>query len=246
LSKHATHTSNQINIQGKVYVRLFVGRLKLKLPFLSQNTVSSIPMSVLRNWRSALFSSSPPIAVKWGVLQRFSSGNTWIETGTLRGDTTQHLNQLGNNVVTIEASKFWFEKAAERFLKNPQITPVYGESTDVLAKEVMMLLESGVREISFFLDGHYSGGNTFQGTKDTPIVKELEIIESFLNRIETISVFVDDIRLFSKFNTTHGDYPELSYLTQWAQRNNLEWTIELDVFVATNNLSRINTYVNGG
>lgn len=217
----------------------------MKIPSLVRFSASRIPAGVLRKWESANFSSSPPIAVKWGVLQRFSSGINWIETGTLHGDTAQHLNELGNNVVTIEASKFWFEEAEKRFLKNPQVTPVYGESNDVLAKVIMGLLESGVREISLFLDGHYSGGNTFQGTKDTPIVKELEIIESFLERIETISVFIDDIRLFSKFNTTHGDYPELSYLTQWAQKNDLEWTIELDVFIATNNVKRIDAYVNG-
>jgi hypothetical protein len=200
---------------------------------------------VLRKWKNVRFSSSPPIAVKWCVLQRFASGVNWIETGTLHGDTALNLNKLGNNVVTIEASKFFFEKAEKRFLKNPQITPVYGDSSDVLAREILGLLEGGVNEISFFLDGHYSGGDTFQSTKDTPIVKELEIIESFLERIETISVFIDDIRLFSKFNTTHGDYPELSYLTQWAQKNDLEWTIELDVFIATNNIPRIDAYVNG-
>jgi hypothetical protein len=217
----------------------------LKIQSLLRYSTSRISPGVLRKWKNVRFSSSPPIAVKWCVLQRFASGVNWIETGTLHGDTALHLNKLGNNVVTIEASKFFFEKAEKRFLNNPQITPVYGDSSDVLAREILSLLEAGVNEISFFLDGHYSGGDTFQSAKDTPIVKELEIIESFLERIETISVFIDDIRLFSKFNTTHRDYPELSYLTQWAQKNGLEWTIELDVFIATNNIPRINACVNG-
>lgn len=217
----------------------------MKIRSLLQHLLPRTSMGVLRQWKSNRYISSPPISVKWCVLERFGSGNNWIETGTLHGDTAQHLNELGNNVVTIEASKSLFEKAETRFLSNPQITPVFGESNDVLAREVMNLLERGVCEISFFLDGHYSGGNTFQGTKDTPIVKELEIIESFLERIEIVTVFIDDIRLFSKFNTTHGDYPDLNYLAQWAEKNDLEWTIELDVFIATNNVPLIKEYVNG-
>jgi len=55
----------------------------------------------------------------------------------------------------------------------------------------------------FWLDGHYSGGNTGKGEKETPIMEEIEtILSSPLPHV----VLVDDARCFG----TEKDYPTLS------------------------------------
>jgi hypothetical protein len=46
-----------------------------------------------------------------------------------------------------------------------------------------------------------------------------------------IWVFVDDFRCFVK---SEKDYPAPSVLVNWAIRNNLNWTVENDILLATN------------
>ena len=57
----------------------------------------------------------------------------------------------------------------------------------------------------FWLDGHYSGGETARGKKDTPILEEL--ITIFGAKEEHI-ILIDDARLFGSAK----DYPSLKEL----------------------------------
>ena len=84
-------------------------------------------------------------------------------------------------------------------------------------------------DVCFWLDGHYSAGITFQGDADTPIVQELAIIEKYLNRYRSVVVIIDDIRC-SHLDSDH--YPSLNFYVEWSNRNNLNWIIELDSFIA--------------
>lgn len=186
-------------------------------------------------WVTQGFSSPAPIQIKWKVLERYQSGKTWIETGTLWGETTRYLSSKGNKVVTIEADLTLFERASELFNSENSISVIHGTSEDKLNSVVGELVSSGITELSLWLDGHYSGVGTFHGKLDTPIMQELSTIEKYLPKLKDVSIFVDDIRLFNKNNHKHNDYPDLNTLVEWANRNNLEWTIELDIFVATSN-----------
>lgn len=190
------------------------------------------------DWVRSGFKSPAPVQVKWNVLDRYASGNFWIETGTLWGETTNHLALRGNRVITIEAEKYIYELALEKFSGNNQITVLHGESEKSLRKVLEELLAAGIRELSLWLDGHFSGEGTHHGLLDTPITKELEILSEFIQKFTLISVFVDDIRLFNKANNTHKDYPDLNFLAHWASKHGLDWTIELDIFVATNNFNK--------
>lgn len=89
----------------------------------------------------------------------------------------------------------------------------------------------------FWLDGHYSAGDTYSGERDTPILLELDAIGGALDRLGEVLVFVDDVRLFATQHheiesETRDGYPKLSQLVNWADFNNLQWTIEHDIFIA--------------
>jgi hypothetical protein len=60
----------------------------------------------------------------------------------------------------------------------------------------------------FWLDGHYSGGNTGKGEKDTPIMAELATI--YASDIPHV-VLIDDARCFG----TDKDYPSQNELASY-------------------------------
>ena len=89
-------------------------------------------------------------------------------------------------------------------------------------------------DINFWFDGHNSGGVTFKGPNDTPIVEALQCNSQHLSRFHKIVVQIDDIRLFIGRIYTHGPYPSLDYLVDWAREHKMTWHIEQDIFICRN------------
>lgn len=59
-----------------------------------------------------------------------------------------------------------------------------------------------IKNTIFFLDGHYSSGNTGKGTKDCPLIEEIQnIVNNFL--YEAI-IIIDDHRLFGKSSKNYN------------------------------------------
>ncbi len=46
--------------------------------------------------------------------------------------------------------------------------------------------------VTFWLDGHYSGGRTAMGAKSTPLIEELTTIEN--HHVKTHTILIDDLR----------------------------------------------------
>ena len=90
------------------------------------------------------------------------------------------------------------------------------------------------KDISFWLDGHFSQGETFKGLNDTPILEELKIISDFLSKMSNVTILIDDVRLFRTDVKLSETYPDLRKLVDFATDKNLYWTIEADIFVMTN------------
>ncbi len=121
-----------------------------------------------------------------------------IETGTYLGDTVNALKNDFDEIFTIELSKDLFEKATKRFNNVSKIHCYQGNSKDILPN----ILDNINQIPIFWLDAHYSAGITAKGDKDTPIIEELKIILSKLNK--TV-ILIDDAREFG----TEADYPSL-------------------------------------
>jgi hypothetical protein len=181
-----------------------------------------------RAWVGRGYAAPSPPPVKRDVLRRNGLPDaTWIETGTYLGDTSAYLATFARRVVTIEPDAAHAARAQERFRHTTGVEVVRGTSEEELSRVL-----SGVSgNVCLWLDGHFSGGTTFQGTKDTPIADELAAVAAAMPRFPAVVVLVDDVRCFQAARP--GDaYPPLDFLVDWARANGLSWHIEHDIFVA--------------
>ena len=167
-------------------------------------------------------------------MRRRGGNGIWIETGTFLGDTTLFLSTFGSKVITLEPDSKLFQAARDRFQNNPSIVCIHGTSEGRLAGILNDLPAIELSNVSFWLDGHYSGGVTYKSDVDTPIVFELSCIEKLLDQCKLISILIDDVRCFNSTSQEYSQYPDLKYLVAWSEKNNLFWTIEHDVFIISN------------
>jgi hypothetical protein len=189
-------------------------------------------------WADAGFSLPAPWSIKMAVLDRYKiPGAVFIETGTLYGDTTRYLAQEAPRVVSLEPMKSLFLSSKDR-LSDLQNVILINKSSEDGFKEAIAKAES--EDLCFWLDGHFSRENTFDGGRDTPIIFELETIaEDYRNgRIHNAIVFVDDVRLFVQQyrelpdSPARDGYPPLFWLASWAENLGFSWFIEHDIFIA--------------
>ena len=185
-------------------------------------------------WFSNGFTGNSPDLVKRRVLSRHTTHNaTFVETGTFLGDTSAFLASFSANLYTIEPEEKLHKMANHRFRDASKIETLKGTSEEIFPE----LLPTLSGDISFWLDGHYSGGITFRGDSECPVELELEQIEKNLERFNKVSVLIDDVRCFPLFQTSannKSDYPPLDTLVDWSRRNKFSWQIEHDIFIAKN------------
>ena len=124
-----------------------------------------------------------------------------VETGTLLGDMVAAMKNNFEEIYSIEISPELASRAKQRFADNSNVHIIENDSAIALKSLVPSLSQPAL----FWLDGHYSGGNTGKGEKVTPIMEELATIySSGLAHV----VLIDDARLFS----TDIDYPTMAEL----------------------------------
>jgi len=186
--------------------------------------------SGLREWQSRDYNVPCPPSIKHSVLRRHNlSDATWVETGTFTGDTTKFLSEIASKVYTIEPEPNLYAAALLKF-SGVRSVNIINEISEVAFKTLLPQLCGNV---CFWLDGHYSGPSTFAGPNDTPLCEELCDIAKYLPSFNSVVVAIDDIRLCGKTHV-YGSYPSLDYLVDWARSNDLSWSIEFDIFLASN------------
>jgi hypothetical protein len=132
----------------------------------------------------------PSLTVK--EVKDFSKWNTetFIETGTHMGDTTANMINEFEKLYSIELSENYASKAMVRFSSDNKVKIIQGDSVDVLNN-----LSTEVRgNIFFWLDGHWSGGDTARGSLDCPLLEEIKIINEKYEG--NCIIAIDDVRLF--------------------------------------------------
>jgi hypothetical protein len=198
--------------------------------FLLKNKIG-VPFQDLKNWNQRDFLSPSPHVIKQKCLLRNSTpGVTWIETGTFMGDTTDVLAKNANFVYSIEPEKDLFKKAKLRFLNVKNVEIINAGSEEAFPD----LLKKVSGDVNFWLDGHYSGGITFQGKIDTPVQAELTEIAANMGHFKKVSVLIDDVRCFNPKIFEYQHYPSIDFLVDWARANDFTWMIEHDIFIAKN------------
>lgn len=141
------------------------------------------------------------------TLKKIFNITIFIETGTYNGDTSACAAQIFDEVHTIELSPEFYNRACHRFKNNSRVTVHLGDSKHVLPQ---LLATIDNQKILFWLDGHYSAGNTAKGETNTPILQELAAIKA--SKINNSIIMIDDIRLFQQphidaSQTSVGGYP---------------------------------------
>lgn len=118
----------------------------------------------------------------------------------------QHFDQI----YSIELSPEYYQIAARRFRQSSHIHLICGDSRDTLSGVVQELDHPAL----FWLDGHYSGGKTAKGFRDTPIYEELKHIVH--GPVRGHVMIIDDAHLFG----VDSDYPSLQDLAAFIESQN--------------------------
>lgn len=119
----------------------------------------------------------------------FKKYTCFIETGTHNGDTTFAVEPYFDEIYTIELAETYYYNAKSKYYGD-KIKFILGDSSIVLEK----LLPTITAKSIFFLDGHWSGGDTARSNKDCPLEEEITHINE-LYKQEGI-IIIDDFRLF--------------------------------------------------
>jgi hypothetical protein len=165
----------------------------------------------------------PPHKVKQQTLQihaqRFGL-SILVETGTYHGDMVESMKHRFNRIYSIELSHRLYTEAKDRFKSATHIELIHGDSGVELAKLMKVIDEPAL----FWLDGHYSAGETARGNKDTPIYEELAHILGAPDHGHVI--IIDDARCFG----TDPAYPSIQALEEFirSKRPNIDILVQDD------------------
>ena len=135
----------------------------------------------LMRWILGGRNGAPPHKIKQKVLRDFAKAyklSYFVETGTHSGAM---VNPMRGKFY--QSAKKWFENDAS-------VSMIHGDSGVELKTVVKQLPGPSL----FWLDGHCSAGSTARGSKDTPIIEELDHIYAE-NKYKHL-VIIDDARLF--------------------------------------------------
>ena len=172
-----------------------------QLPVIRQ----SLAKSEVAAWLASGKVGATPHCVKQANLRRLARQLevlTLVETGTFRADMMCAMRNSFAELYSIELSEQLYEYSKTRCKTFGNIHLLHGDS----AVQLPLICGKLQGRALFWLDGHYSGGDTALGDVVSPIIGELNAIRSF-QQIEPIIV-IDDARLFA----VGTGYPTLSQL----------------------------------
>ncbi len=132
----------------------------------------------------------------------------FIETGTFLGDMVAAVTNDFERIYSMEFSEDLFNRAAKKFEGHHHVTILHGESSQIMPD----LLRHIDVPCLFWLDGHYSSGDSEKGKREATILKELKQI--FNHPIKNHVILIDDAHLITEKN----DSPTLKFLRNCAER----------------------------
>lgn len=170
----------------------------------------------------------PPQSVKLAVIRQnipVPRPRVFIETGTYRGDTVAAVKDAYSSVISIEVDETLYKMACERFAADKNVKIVQGDCAQVLPAILAALHEPAV----FWLDGHYSGGETGKGEIEDPIIISLNQIAALPAQEHVI--FVDDARTFDG----REGRPDISDVFNSIKKINSRYILRVqnDIIIAT-------------
>ncbi|MDX6477007.1 MAG: hypothetical protein QOH95_2518, partial [Gaiellaceae bacterium] len=95
-----------------------------------------------------------------------------VETGTYTGATARLLGGMFDSVVTIERSDDYFQRASAVLGAMPNVRQIHGHSGEALAT----VAPGADGPTLYWLDAHWSGGDTAGSDDPVPLMRELDAI----------------------------------------------------------------------
>ncbi len=130
----------------------------------------------------------------------------FVETGSYEGGGIAAALRDGFiEIHSIELSEKYYSYCQAKFAGYSNVHLWHGDSGEILAHVIEPIQEP----ITFWLDGHFSGGGTAKGVMNTPLLQELEAIKK--HPIKTHTIIIDDIRLLGR---DEFDFIQMSEITQ--------------------------------
>jgi len=187
---------------------------------------------IFREWIQFVardYSAPSPTHFKMKTLVSFSlkEGN-WVETGTYKGGTTKYLAKRFPKVISIEPSPKYFAYSQSRLKKLKNVTLLNGSSEDLFEGAIT----AAGPIVNLWLDGHFSEGGTFLGSKISPIEEELNAVIKQIDGLQKLVIFIDDVRLFPRSIDQETGYPKFQWLIDWCAKNGFRWQIQNDILIA--------------
>ncbi|GLI54160.1 hypothetical protein [Thermodesulfovibrio yellowstonii] len=97
--------------------------------------------------------------------------DVFVESGTYKGETAKRMSKFFKKVYTIEKSDVMYDIAKENLKGILNVTMLKGDSREHLAE-----ILNNNDNILFWLDAHWSGGETYGEEDECPLIEELNII----------------------------------------------------------------------
>jgi hypothetical protein len=169
----------------------------------------------------------PPQSIKLAVINHVPAPRpgVFVETGTYHGDTVEAVKRLYDSVISIEVDDALYRRACSRFAGDGHVRIMHGDCASILPAILSELHETAV----FWLDGHYSGGETGKGVVEDPILISLGQIAS--HPIKEHVIFIDDARTFDG----REGRPDVADVFNSIKKINGRYVIKIqnDIIVAT-------------
>ena len=160
---------------------------------------------IIAKWDKRGRPSPPPPVFKHQTIRDYAKRyklRIFVETGTYYGDTIAAVRSSFDKLYSIELGRDRYERARKRFVRKDKVTILHGDSGIEIEKVLNWLDHPAL----FWLDGHFSEGDSNRGDKDTPIIEELTHILN--SQIEGHVILIDDAHYFGK----DPDYPRIEEL----------------------------------
>lgn len=149
------------------------------------------------------------------LIEDINDYSTFLETGTSYGATIISIYQYFSKLWTVELSEELYNISKQNIKNIPHCTQVFGDSLIEVPKFLQSLDEN--QKIFFWLDAHYSSGNTTKNHLDCPLIEECVLIDKNYKSNSGI-VVIDDVRLFE--TNVNEDWSYISELGVRSSFNN--------------------------
>lgn len=143
----------------------------------------------------------------------------FVETGTYGGAGVQKALDAGFQIIhSLDIEGHFVEEAKRRFFHCPQVHIWHKDS----GKQLCEVINTIDEPITFWLDGH-NGWPSTDGSKNTPLIEELDQIKQ--HKIKTHTIMIDDLHCC---DTILFDFLSLDNIIQKVLEINPNYTISFE------------------